>query len=198
MTDYFSLLNEPRRPWLEPEELKQKFLALSAAVHPDRAHHLSEVERQPIQQRFTELNAAYHCLRDPRNRLRHLLELERGSAPKDIQEIPPDLMNIFMLIGQVCRQADAFLGEKDKASSPLLKVQMFERGHDWTEKLRLMQNSVGARRESLVAELKTIDATWSQPANPKPLERLENLCRLFSYFDRWLAQIQERLTRLLF
>lgn len=198
MTDYFSLLNEPRRPWLEPEQLKQKFLALSATVHPDRSHNLSEAEREQAQQRYTELNAAYNCLRDPRNRLRHLLELERGSAPKDIQQIPPDLMNVFMEVGQVCRQADAFLAEKDKVSSPLLKVQMFERGHDWTEKLRHLQHSVSARRESLVEELKAIDAAWSQSANSNPLERLENLYRLFSYFDRWLAQIQERLTRLLF
>jgi hypothetical protein len=36
MQDAFALLNEPRRPWLEAEALKQKFLALSSAVHPDR------------------------------------------------------------------------------------------------------------------------------------------------------------------
>ena len=35
MTDYFNLLSEPRRPWLNPEALKQKFLNLSAEVHPD-------------------------------------------------------------------------------------------------------------------------------------------------------------------
>jgi DnaJ-domain-containing protein 1 len=198
MADHFILLNEPRRPWLEPEELKQKFLALSATVHPDRAHNLSEAEREQSQQRYTELNAAYNCLRDPRNRLRHLLELERGSAPKDIQQIPQDLMNVFMEVGQICRQADAFLAEKDKVSSPLLKVQLFERGQEWTEKLRHLLNSVSARRESLVEELKMIDARWSQSANSNPLERLENLYRLFSYFDRWLAQIQERLTQLLF
>jgi DnaJ-domain-containing protein 1 len=198
MADHFILLNEPRRPWLEPEELKQKFLALSATVHPDRAHNLSAAEREQSQQRYTELNAAYNCLRDPRNRLRHLLELERGSAPKDIQQIPQDLMNVFMEVSQVCRQADAFLAEKNKVSSPLLKVQLFGRGQEWTEKLRHLHNSVSARRDSLVEELKMIDARWSQSANSNPLERLESLYRLFSYFDRWLAQIQERLTQLLF
>jgi len=198
MTDNFSLLNEPRRPWLEPEELKQKFLALSATVHPDRSHNLSEAEREQAQQHYTELNAAYICLRDPRNRLRHLLELERGSAPRDIQQIPQDLMNVFMEVSQLCRQADAFLTAKDKVSSPLLKVQMFERGQEWMEKLRHLQNSVNSRRESLVEELKVINAKWKPAASSNPLERLENLYRLFSYFDRWLAQIQERLTQLLF
>jgi DnaJ-domain-containing protein 1 len=198
MTDYFALLNEPRRSWIEPEELKQKFLALSATVHPDRSHNLSEAEREEAQQHYTESNAAYNCLRDPRNRLRHLLELERGSAPKDIQQIPQDLMNVFMEVSQLCRQTDAFLAAKDKVSSPLLKVQMFERGQEWMEKLRHLQNSVNSQRESLVEELKVIDAKWKPAASSNPLERLENLYRLFSYFDRWLAQIQERLTQLLF
>lgn len=198
MVDYFALLNEPRRPWLETEELKQKFLALSAHVHPDRVYNLSEAERQQAQQRYTELNAAYNCLRDSKNRLRHLLELERGSAPKDIQQIPQDLMGVFMEVSQICRQTDAFLAEKDKVSSPLIKVQLFERGQDWTEKLQQLHDSINVRRELLVEELKVIDATWESAINSNLLERLENLYRLFSYFDRWLSQIQERLTRLLF
>jgi len=36
MTDYFALLDEPRRPWLDVSSLKQKFLARSSEVHPDR------------------------------------------------------------------------------------------------------------------------------------------------------------------
>ena len=38
MTDAFALLSEPRRPWLDAEALKARFLPLSAAVHPDRVH----------------------------------------------------------------------------------------------------------------------------------------------------------------
>src|SRR5215472_9636832 len=77
MVDYFALLDEPRRPWLDAEPLKEKFLALSATVHPDRVHNLSETERAAAQERYTELNAAYQCLREPKERLHHLLELER-------------------------------------------------------------------------------------------------------------------------
>ena len=76
--DCFALLGEPRRPWLDAEALKAKFLTRSAEVHPDRVHQSSEADKLAANQRYTELNAAYNCLREPRHRIRHLLELELG------------------------------------------------------------------------------------------------------------------------
>src|SRR5262245_34160130 len=46
MLDCFALLEQPRRPWLDSETLKNKFLDLSARVHPDRVHQASEAERK--------------------------------------------------------------------------------------------------------------------------------------------------------
>ena len=198
MTDYFTLLSEPRRPWLEPETLKEKFLTRSATVHPDRVHNLSTAERENAQQRYTELNSAYNCLREPRLRLRHLLELELGTKPSDLTQVPEDLMTLFFEIGKTFREVDAFLAEKAQASSPLIKVQLFERGMDWTEALGKLQQRVSARRDGLVETLKTLDATWSSPLKPDSLAQLENLYRLFSYHDRWLAQLQERSAQLSF
>ena len=204
MTDCFALLQEAHRPWLDPDSLKQKFLALSAQVHPDRAHNSSEAEKNAAHVRYMEINAAYNCLRDPKERLRHLLELERGSKPNDLQEIPPDLMNMFMEVSQVCRDTDAFLAEKAKVSSPLLKVQLFERSQAWTDKLTALQHTLNSWHERLISELKATDAEWYSAPNPdaskhtSTLQHLEELYRLFSYFNRWSAQIQERIARLSF
>ena len=122
MTDFFFLLNEPRRPWLDPEVLKQKFLTLSATVHPDRVHNLGEAERAAAQDRYTGLNTAYNCLREPKERLQHLLQLELGAPPPNTQRIPSDLMDLSLEVGKACREADAFLAEKAKVTSPLLQV----------------------------------------------------------------------------
>ena len=46
MTDYFALLGETRRPWLDTEALKAKFLTLTASVHPDRVHNATPTEKQ--------------------------------------------------------------------------------------------------------------------------------------------------------
>src|SRR5882762_9464497 len=119
MTDYFALLDEPRRPWLDAEALKAKFLSRSAEVHPDRAHDASAAVQESASRRFAELNSAFNCLREPKNRLRHLLELELDHKPKDLQEIPADLADLFIEIAQLCRQANAFLGEKSRVGSPM-------------------------------------------------------------------------------
>jgi len=197
MTDYFALLDEPRRPWLEAEPLKEKFLALSAAVHPDRVHQASEPDKLAANQRYTELNAAYQCLREPRERVRHLLELELGRKPPDLTSVPDDLMDLFFQVGKLLRAADSFLAEKSKAASPLLQVQLFERGQEWVEKLSELRQAIALRRAPLVDELKTLGTAWESNA-ANPLERLLEIWRLLSFYERWLAQIQERVVQLSF
>ena len=200
MTDAFALLDEPQRPWLDPEALKQKFLPLSSAVHPDRFHSASETERHQATTRYGELNAAYNILREPKERLLHLLELEAGAKPKDVQRIPPGTMDLFVEVGQLCRDADIFIAERSKVTSPLLKVQMFERGMEWTDKLQDLQQRINAKRDEIAAELQQMNAVWdSAPAYGSPhraaalpLERLEQIYRVFSYIARWSEQIQER------
>jgi DnaJ-domain-containing protein 1 len=204
MTDCFALLSEPRRPWLEPELLKQKFLDLSAEVHPDRVHTASDAEKRLAQERYTELNAAYNRLRDPKERLLHLLELELGTRPAQVQSIPHDLMSLFMEVGQLCRTVDSFLAEQAKTTSPLLRVKLFERNQEFTSKLTALQQGINSRRDGLIAELKELNEQWSKESGSDhkrkgwQLQRLEELYRLFSYFSRWSSQIQERIVQLSF
>jgi hypothetical protein len=200
MTDAFALLNEPRRPWIDADALKQKFLPLSSAVHPDRTHNAPEAEQQRTNQRYAELNAAYNTLREPRDRLLHLLELEAGTKPDDIQRIPPGTMDLFVEVGQLCRDIDAFMAERAKVDSPLLKVQMFQRGMEWTDKLQSLQQRIVAKRDELAVELWQMNTVWEAAPpvdSPErraalPLERLEQIYRVFSYIARWSEQLQER------
>jgi curved DNA-binding protein CbpA len=197
--DYFALLNEPRRPWLDADLLKQKFLALSADAHPDKIHSASDAEKSIAGKQFAVINAAYNCLLEPKSRLLHLLELELGTKPKDIQQIPPALADLFAEIAAACHKADAFLAEKSKVTSPLLQVQMFERAQDWIEKLNSLQRKLNELRGKLSDDLKSLDAKWITN-NPETrgdlLKRLEELYRLSGYFNRWNNQIQERVVQL--
>src|SRR5262249_20203694 len=109
MTDPFALLDEPRRPWLDPARLKAKFLSLSALVHPDRTHGATEQEKAVANQRFTELNAAYLRLRELKSRLQVLIELERGTAPSSVQPVGSKYVSLFTQISDLCRKTDTFL-----------------------------------------------------------------------------------------
>ena len=201
MTDHFALLNQPRRPWLDADVLKQKFLTLASDAHPDRAHNANESEKAEVTKRYAQLNAAYNCLAEPKLRLLHLLELELGAKPKDIQTIPAALADLFAEVANSCRSADGFLAEKSKATSPLLQVQLFERGQDWVEKLNALQRKLNELREKLTGELKSLDTQWisaDAAARRDILPKLEELYRLFGYFNRWNNQIQERVVQLSF
>ena len=200
MTDYFALLAEPRRPWLEPEALKAKFIALSAGAHPDKVHASAEPARSAAAKAFAELNAAYHCLAEPKSRLLHLLELETGAKPRDIQQIPAGLADLFAEVAALCRDADGFLAQKARVTSPLLRVSWFQRSQEWIDQLNALLQKLNGLHGQLMGELKAVDAKWTVmdgPARLEELAKVEELYRLFGYFNRWNRQIQERVVQLM-
>ncbi|HEU6449665.1 MAG TPA: hypothetical protein VFV23_14630 [Verrucomicrobiae bacterium] len=198
MTDYFAFFSETRRPWIDSALLKEKFLALSANLHPDKIHSAGDAEKSAAAKRFAGLNAAYHCLAGHKSRLLHLLELEAGAKPKDIQQIPAGLADLFAEVATVCKSADNFLSEKARATSPMLQVQLFQRAQEWVEKLNVLQKKLDDLRERLLNELKRLDEQWmaDDSARKSLLPKLEELYRLFGYFNRWNNQIQERIVQL--
>jgi hypothetical protein len=204
MTDYFALLSEPRRPWVEPDPLKAKFLALSAGAHPDRVHQAGSAEKQAATARYTELNAAWQCLADTKERLLHLLMLEGGSKPEGVENVPADFSSMFMEAGRFCQELDRFLLERSRASSPMLRVQMFNQSMEWTQRVNLVLPRLIGQRATLEAELKAMNPAWEtappvghpQRATSLPLDRLEQVYRKWSYVSRWIGQFQERVVQL--
>jgi curved DNA-binding protein CbpA len=204
MTDYFALLEEPRRPWIEPDPLKAKFLTLSGKAHPDRFHSSPDSEKQEASTRYAELNTAWQCLRDTKDRLLHLLELECGSKPEGIEDIPADFTSMFMEAGQFCQELDRFLLERSRASSPMLRVQMFTQGMEWTQRVNLVLPRLTTQRAALEGELKALNLAWGVAppvGHPKraaslPLDRLDHIYRRLSYVSRWIGQLQERVVQL--
>src|SRR5262245_21947465 len=204
MMDYFALLNEARRPWIDPDSLKPKFLALSTDTHPDRFHTAPKLEQEAAHQQYDELNTAYNVLREPKERLQHLLELELGAKPNDLQRIPDATANLFFEVAQLCRQVDSFLTERVKITAPLLQVQWFARAQDWIEKLNELRSKIDLTFGEATAELRNLNDLWkSAPpvgsanrVSSLPLDRLEELYRLMSYLTRWRNQIQERIVHL--
>lgn len=204
MTDAYVLMGEERRPWLDLEILKRRFHEMSGPLHPDRHHGAGEVEREAMGKRYAELNAAYSVLREPRERLLHLIELETGGKPRDIQRIPPGTMDLFVEVGQMCRECDEYLEKKRGVTSPMLRLQLMQAGLEWADRLGELQGKVRAVGAELGVEMEAMNAVWAgAPAvgeagrvGALPMERLEQIYRAMSYVSRWMDQLQERVVQL--
>jgi hypothetical protein len=108
-------------------------------------------------------------------------------------------MESLFEVGQLCKKVDAFLLENSTITSPMLKVQQFERGQEWNDQLNALQQKINSRRNELMLELQAMNAAWESAASaPKPLERLDEIYRLLGYLTRWTAQIQERVAQISF
>jgi curved DNA-binding protein CbpA len=187
MTDAFALLDEPRQPWLEVEALKTKFLTRSAATHPDK--FTDPTEKADAQARFAELNTAHETLRDPKRRLQHLLTLERGHKPDEVHDILPATADLFQQVGQLLRDVDPFLAQREAETSPLLKAQTYPKALDWLEQVTTLQKTLTQSLQHLDTQLQSLNKNWTP-------ETLEPLFHQYSYLQKWREQLNDRAVRL--
>jgi DnaJ-domain-containing protein 1 len=200
MIDPFALLDEPRRPWLDGESLKSRFLLLSAESHPDRVRSANEHDKRAASERFAQLNAAYNQLLDPKTRLQILIELERGSPPGQIRIVGQDHVELFGEIGDLCRRTDKFLDGATKQISPLLRVQLLETNEALAREL----NNLQIRLDRMNRKLQQLNEVWdcappvgsASRLNALPCTRLEELYRDYGFVKRWSSQLRDRIVRL--
>lgn len=204
--DCFASLNLRRAPWIDPDQLQSAFLTLSNQHHPD--HFQNPNEKAAAEKRFTDINSARQTLRSNHLRLAHLLELETGSKAAHVQEIPPEAMIFFNDVAKITRGLDKFLAEEKPEGSPMLNVYHFERALEWTEIVQELQTRLSVQIASFESELKTMNRAWetAPPStghsstqariNSLPIPRLRVIASATAFLEKWNAQLQEKLARL--
>jgi molecular chaperone HscB len=104
MENFFEALGLPERYDLSPQSIRQAYLGLVKALHPDR-HGLGMAEEQAEALRRTALvNRAMKQLTDPYLRLQHLLALAPGVEPK-APTPPPDFLMEMMEMNEALTDA---------------------------------------------------------------------------------------------
>lgn len=212
MTDYFQLLNQPRLPWLDPDSLKNEFLKLTSARHPDKRGDSDAAKPAPEgkdskQPDSSDINRAYQCLKETRTRLKHFLELTTGKPVNELSEVPSRLIELFAESNALFKRVDqAIQKQAGYSESPLLRaVQMKENGA-LLERIQAFQSVLSDIHADVENRLKQHNAFWEQTAGGKRIEsrekeelaKLEELYRLEGYLVKWRAQLQEKLFRLAF
>lgn len=192
MTDLFALLGEPRRPFLDPEQVKDTFHRLSRTEHPDQ----QTASASGSDARFAALNQAQAALRDPKARLRHLLELEypqvKLSGPSGV---PASLADLFAPIHSLLREIDDLLAKKAAAPSPLAKALLARQEFALRERAEDRLAEVDNLQTAALKELQVFDAQWEN-RSPDTAPRLHDFYQRFAYLSRWSEQFRERLFQL--
>ena len=185
MIDYFAALQQPRRPWLDPAELKKQHQELTLSEHPDR--HQGKV----CPSAFATVNDAYRVLSDPKLRLQHLLNLE-GHSPRPNQSVPTELMQLFAPIGSLIQDTDRLLESIRTKNSALGKsllqpdlLNLQQRASNLFEQLQTLYAKA-------LDELRQVDVLWQDAACESIIAKLQKLHQHFAYLGRWMDQIRER------
>ena len=193
--DPFALLGLPRRPWLEPETVKEAFHRLGRELHPDAAGDAGDAGR------FAALNEAQATLADPRRRLSSLLawEFGDGGASSAPAPVPVALGNLVFPTQGFLQTVDGFLARKAAASGALARALLAR--EEWTlreeteTRLVELETLLGAALD----DLRRFDAErWDDDAMraPDAAATLRGLRDRLSYLGRWTEQFRERLFQL--
>ena len=185
MIDYFALLQQPRRPWLDAEELKQKYHQLAAGAHPDR----QSVDSKDPNTDFGRLNDAYRVLLDPKLRLYHLLSSE-GISLAD-EAVPDELGNLFVQTGTFIHEIDRLLKETKEANNALRKSLLQSEILEKQRRAKDLLDKLNKLYQGALQELQMLDRAWLNDRQ-RITPALRDLYQRLAYLTRWIAQIEER------
>ena len=169
MTDYFALFAEARRPWLEPEKLKEKYYALSRSAAPD-----------------AELNEAFRVLSDPKLRLHHLLTLE-GADLVAGRPVPASVAELFWNTGTLLREVERWLLRNSEATSTLSRALLSGERAKLEDKLGEIEKQLRVTYETELAELPRAEVDW-----PNELAQMVERYDSIAYLTRLLQQTAEK------
>jgi curved DNA-binding protein CbpA len=186
MIDYFALLQQPRRPWLDAEELKQKYHQLAAQAHPDR----QSIDSKNPNTDFARLNVAYRVLLDPKLRLHHLLSLEGMSLAGD-KDVLDKLGDLFAQTGTFIHEVDRLLKETKEANSALSKSLLQSEILEKQSRTKDLLDRLNMLYQGALQELQALDRIWSGDRQ-QVLSAMRDMYQRLAYLTRWISQIEER------
>jgi curved DNA-binding protein CbpA len=182
MTDHFAVLHQPRRPWLDPDQLKREYQRLTITQHPDRQEQGNRLD-------FASINEAYRVLSNPRLRLNHLLNLNNDANATTA--VPADMADLFMQAAALVQGIVGLLQKRDGAASALSKSLVEAEMADHRERGNRLLQQLDTLYGTALEDLRRADQSWLK--NPaEVIDELTRLAHRFGYLDRWINQLKER------
>jgi molecular chaperone HscB len=188
-SDYFALLELPRKLWIEMSALEQKFLQLSWKLHPDNFVNASAEEREISLKRSSELNDAYRTLRDPVGRVEYLLAIEGARVEgQNKQQAPPELLEeVFELNESLDGLREAKASGGDVTS---LKHRLEAAEKNFEQKLQ----EVDGELQSAAREWdKSLDVKSDEATRKQLMGKLNEVLNRRTYIRNLVTNVQKEL-----
>ena len=181
MTDYFALLRQPHQPHLDDRALEHAFHERARLLHPDAAGANEGAE-------FAQLNTAFNVLRDPRLRLRHLLELESVTPAKEL--LAPELVKLFSRAAEISHRAKAEIGKKPGSDSAIARsVAQLKRSQIRAELVAVLRE-LEANKAGAESDLEDLNAIWDME-RATAIAEVMHLQQRFTVLHRWMDTLGE-------
>ncbi len=192
MTDYFQTLGLPRLPWLETEAINKQYLELSRLWHPDKFHTAEESEKQKAEEKYSEINQANQIISNHSSRIRHLLTLESNSPPSVVEQLPNEVMDLFMSVEKILKQFEGCIKEKESLTNPILKMGVVKRAMDLSDLAQSVLDNLNHYQSKLMTDLKALSAKWDQKNPSELLDSLEGIYRSLTHIEKWIQKLNEK------
>ena len=106
---------------LDMDDVQRKYVKLGAANHPDK--FVDPIEQMDAAERISEINAAYHTVKDPESRANELLRAMGGASKEEDKSLPPTLLMEMMEIREELEEA---IEKEDRETLEKLKSWSLE------------------------------------------------------------------------
>lgn len=157
---------------LDLESLREVYQDIAAKNHPDSGGD---------QKAFEQINLHYNELKSPSKRLKAFMDAE-GIEHDPRGAVSNDLMDLFMQVGSLLQNTDAFLRKRSQAASILAKALLEAESMDTQDKLSELIATVEGKLDSITCSF----------SSELKVESLPALARNLSFLEKWQAQLQQR------
>lgn len=189
-TDYFTMLQVEKRPYVDLIRLKENYLKVSEFIHPDKYYNASPEVKELALACSSLLNKAYSTLRDPKERIKYLISIETDKEAPVSSRASAGTMEFFIEASDVCNEADTFL--KKGGSGEDKKRELRNRLQEYKKESQGKWNII-------LKDVDKIDKEWTVTSSGerKPLlRRLLVLSHELSYLTKLQSMLDEMMIAL--
>jgi molecular chaperone HscB len=174
LIDHFQTFGIPRTLTALPAVLERRFHELQRSYHPDKHVSAEDAAKTEALDKSSSINQAYRVLRDPHQRMKHLLAIHGMSV--DSQKQVPN--NLLMTVMEVQEK----LAELEFSKDPRTVAKVNRDLAPFADQFEEMSEIVDTKLETLAVQWDKGNGPMSEPGNleAEDKQRLEDITKLLA------------------